>query len=258
MVPLPATGHDDLATRLAGRARPAARSCCSPRARSAASCWRAGWPARARRCRSPSRRPARCRIWRARPAPPRSRRPVRAANLPVGVFPASRTTAALRAHRRAVPGGAAVRRRAGRRAHQRRRGDPPAAGAGQRGRHRRRPLRRPRGGDDGRARGGSSTRSTPSALAARRGLGYPAPHYELATYYDEARAAEGLYGAGAKAKLVRERPLERDAHARAPLRDRGRGAGPHAVRVRRPHRRRGDAGGRRGCSASSARCSAAT
>lgn len=33
-------------------------------------------------------------------------------------------------------------------------------------------------------------------------LGYPAPHYEQATYYDEARAAEGLYGAGAKAKLV--------------------------------------------------------
>ena len=39
-------------------------------------------------------------------------------------------------------------------------------------------------------------------LAARRGWGYPAPHYELATYYDDARAAEGLYGAGAKQKLV--------------------------------------------------------
>src|SRR2546427_67199 len=39
-------------------------------------------------------------------------------------------------------------------------------------------------------------------LATRRGWGYPAPHYELATYYDEARAAEGLYGAGAKTKLV--------------------------------------------------------
>jgi hypothetical protein len=34
-------------------------------------------------------------------------------------------------------------------------------------------------------------------LPARRGIGYPAPHYELATYYEEARAAEGLYGAGA-------------------------------------------------------------
>jgi opine dehydrogenase len=39
-------------------------------------------------------------------------------------------------------------------------------------------------------------------MAARRGWGYPAPHYEMATYYDEARAAEGLYGAGAKAKLL--------------------------------------------------------
>ena len=39
-------------------------------------------------------------------------------------------------------------------------------------------------------------------LAARAGWGYPAPHYELTTYYDEARAAEGLYGAGAKEKLV--------------------------------------------------------
>jgi opine dehydrogenase len=39
-------------------------------------------------------------------------------------------------------------------------------------------------------------------IAARKGWGYPAPHYELATYYDEARAPEGLYGAGAKAKLV--------------------------------------------------------
>lgn len=39
-------------------------------------------------------------------------------------------------------------------------------------------------------------------MAARQGWGYPAPHYELATYYDEARAREGLYGAGASAKLA--------------------------------------------------------
>jgi opine dehydrogenase len=39
-------------------------------------------------------------------------------------------------------------------------------------------------------------------LAARRGWGYPPPDYELATYYDDARAAEGLYGVGAKAKLI--------------------------------------------------------
>jgi len=39
-------------------------------------------------------------------------------------------------------------------------------------------------------------------VMTREGWGYPAPHYELATYYDEARAAAGLYGAGARAKLV--------------------------------------------------------
>jgi opine dehydrogenase len=39
-------------------------------------------------------------------------------------------------------------------------------------------------------------------LATRRGWGYPAPHYEIATYYDDARGAEGLYGPGAKAKLA--------------------------------------------------------
>ena len=39
-------------------------------------------------------------------------------------------------------------------------------------------------------------------VASRTGWGFPAPHYEMATYYDEARAAEGLYGAGARAKLV--------------------------------------------------------
>ena len=39
-------------------------------------------------------------------------------------------------------------------------------------------------------------------IAARQGWGYPAPHYELATYYDEARAAGGLYCAGAKSKQV--------------------------------------------------------
>src|SRR5439155_471071 len=39
-------------------------------------------------------------------------------------------------------------------------------------------------------------------VVTRKGWGYPAPHYELATYYDETRAAEGLYGAGARAKLI--------------------------------------------------------
>ena len=39
-------------------------------------------------------------------------------------------------------------------------------------------------------------------MAARAGWRYPAPHYELATYYDDARAAQGLYGIGARAKLT--------------------------------------------------------
>ena len=39
-------------------------------------------------------------------------------------------------------------------------------------------------------------------VATRAGWGYPAPHYELATYYDEVRAAEGFYGAGARARVA--------------------------------------------------------
>src|SRR5262249_35409095 len=39
-------------------------------------------------------------------------------------------------------------------------------------------------------------------VAARTGWGYPPPHYELATYYDEAQAAEGFYGAGARARVA--------------------------------------------------------
>src|SRR5262245_7426570 len=38
-------------------------------------------------------------------------------------------------------------------------------------------------------------------VAARRGWGYAAPHYEMATYYEDTRAAEGLYGAGARVRL---------------------------------------------------------
>jgi opine dehydrogenase len=42
-------------------------------------------------------------------------------------------------------------------------------------------------------------------VAARDGWGYGAPHYELSTYYDEARAAEGFYGAGARARVAESR-----------------------------------------------------
>lgn len=39
-------------------------------------------------------------------------------------------------------------------------------------------------------------------VATREGWGYAAPHYEQATFHDEGRAAEGLYGAGARARMV--------------------------------------------------------
>ena len=126
--------------------------------------------------------------------------PVRAANLPTGVFPASRTDdvlaklAPLFPVRRCVDALDAALTNAGPIIH------PPLVllnlGAID------------AGGFDVHAQG-----TTPSArrlidavdderTAARRGWGYPAPHYEMATYYDEARASEGLYGAGAKAKLL--------------------------------------------------------
>jgi opine dehydrogenase len=134
-------------------------------------------------------------------APGQVQAPVRAANLPTGVFPAFRTDDTLK---RVAPLYPAARRcadvldaaltNAGAVIH------PPLvllnAGAIDQGRF------------DIHAAG-----TTPSVrrlidavdaerIAARRGWGYPAPHYELATHYDEARAAEGLYGAGARAKLT--------------------------------------------------------
>jgi opine dehydrogenase len=127
--------------------------------------------------------------------------PVRATNLPTGVFPAARTEnvltklAPLFPVRRCVDALDAALTNAGAVIH------PPLvllnAGAIDSGRF------------DVHAEGTTaSVRRLIDAvdeerLAARRGWGYPAPHYEMATtYYDESRAAEGLYGAGAKAKLL--------------------------------------------------------
>ena len=127
--------------------------------------------------------------------------PVRAANLPVGVFPASRSKEALArvgelfpATRPCVDTVDVALNNAGPVIH------PPLVlvnvGAIDAGRF-----------DIHAAGTTASARRLIDAvdgerLAARNGWGYPAPHYELATYYDESRAAEGLYGAGAKAKLV--------------------------------------------------------
>ncbi|OLB96032.1 MAG: hypothetical protein AUH30_13820 [Candidatus Rokubacteria bacterium 13_1_40CM_68_15] len=126
--------------------------------------------------------------------------PVRAANLPTGVFPAARTKDVLSTLRQLYP---VVRpcadvldtalTNAGPVIH------PPLvllnAGAIDRGRF-----------DIHVAGTTASTQRLVEAVdaervASRSGLGYPAPHYELATYYDERRAAEGLYGAGARARL---------------------------------------------------------
>jgi opine dehydrogenase len=127
--------------------------------------------------------------------------PVRAANLPVGVFPASRSKEALArvtelfpATRPCVDAVDVALTNAGPVIH------PPRvlvnAGAIDAGRF-----------DIHAAGTTASARKLIDAVdgervAARGGWGYPAPHYELATYYETARAAEGLYGAGAKEKLV--------------------------------------------------------
>jgi opine dehydrogenase len=126
--------------------------------------------------------------------------PVRAVNLPTGVFPASRTEPVLQRLAEIFPSIRPCRdaldaalTNAGPVIH------PPLvllnAGAIDSGRF------------DVHAAPTSTVRRVIDAVdrervAARDALGYPAPHYELATYYDEARAAEGLYGAGAHAKLV--------------------------------------------------------
>jgi opine dehydrogenase len=129
------------------------------------------------------------------------RAPVRAANLPTGVFPAARAAAVLERLGRLFPSVRpsadaldAALTNAGVVIH------PPLvllnAGAVEAGRF------------DIHAAGTTpGTRRVIHAVDAERvrireALGYAPPHYEIATYYDEARAAEGLYGAGAKAKLV--------------------------------------------------------
>jgi opine dehydrogenase len=130
--------------------------------------------------------------------------PVRAANLPVGVFPAARTAAALErvtalypSIRPCVDALDAALTNTGPVVH------PPLvllnAGAIDAGRL-----------DVHAAATTPSVRRVVDAVddervRARRGWGYPPPDYEVATYYDEARAAEGLYGAGARARLVKSR-----------------------------------------------------
>ncbi|HEY3065812.1 MAG TPA: NAD/NADP octopine/nopaline dehydrogenase family protein [Methylomirabilota bacterium] len=127
--------------------------------------------------------------------------PVRAANLPAGVFPAQRTAATLARVRELFP---AVR---------------PCVDALDVALTNAGPVIHPplvllnAGAIDGGRFDVHAAGTTPSVrrlieavdaerVSARDGLRYPPPHYELATYYEEARAAEGLYGAGARARLT--------------------------------------------------------
>jgi opine dehydrogenase len=127
--------------------------------------------------------------------------PVRAANLPLGVFPASRTEGTLTRLAELCP---SLR---------------PCADALDAALTNAGPVIHPplvllnAGPIDGGRFDIHAAGTTPSVrrlidavdgerVATRQGWGYPPPHYELATYYDEARAAHGLYGAGARAKLV--------------------------------------------------------
>jgi opine dehydrogenase len=127
--------------------------------------------------------------------------PVRAANLPVGVFPASRTAEVVAVLRQLYD---ALR---------------PCADALDVALTNVGPVLHPPlvllnlGAIDGGHFDIHATGTTRSArrlvdaldserVRGRQGWRYPAPHYEMATYYDDARAAEGLYGAGARAKLL--------------------------------------------------------
>lgn len=127
--------------------------------------------------------------------------PVRAANLPVGVFPSARADAALARVRELFPATRpcvdaldAALTNAGIVIH------PPLvllnAGAIDRGRF----DVHAAGTTDGPRRIIDAVDA--ERVATRVGWDYPAPHYELAHYYDETRAAEWLYGAGARAKLT--------------------------------------------------------
>jgi opine dehydrogenase len=200
IVPLPATTHEDLAKRLAGHLTGRQVVLLAPGTfgsyAMARELSRAGGPlplAFAETGTLP--------YLARKTAPATVAAPVRAANLPVGVFPASRGVEALArvrtlfaATRPCVDALDVALTNVGPVLH------PPLvllnAGAID------------EGGFDIHAAG---TTAGPrrlidvvdaERLAARRGWGYPPPDYEMATLYDEARATEGLYGAGARQKLI--------------------------------------------------------
>ena len=200
VVPLPATSHDDLAKHLAGRLSGREVVLLTPG--TLGSFVLARGLARAGATLPLAFAETGTLPYLTRKTGPTSvAAPVRAANLPVGVFPASRSPVALEritalfaATRPCVDALDAALTNAGVVIH------PPLvlvnAGSIDGGRF-----------DIHAAGTTASARRLIDAVdaervASRQGLGYPAPHYEQATLYDEARAAEGLYGAGARQKLV--------------------------------------------------------
>ena len=200
IVPLPATSHEDLAKRLA--------PCLNPQQIVLLTPGTLGSYAMARGiARTGGALPLAFAETGTLPylarktAPGVVKAPVRAANLPIGVFPASRSTRVLPRVAELFPAARPCADAL----------DVALTNAG--------PVLHPplvllnTGAIDGgrfdihAAGTTASVRRLIDAVDAervgtRRGWGYAAPHYEVATYYDEARAAEGLYGAGAKTKLV--------------------------------------------------------
>jgi opine dehydrogenase len=203
VAPLPATGHDDLAVRLAPLLTdrqvvllaPGTLGACAMALRIA---------------REGGRLPlalvetATLPYLTRKSGPAEVRVAVRATNLPVGVFPADRTGEALA---RVAPLYPAVRPCE----------DALAAALANAGPVIHPPLVLLNAGaiDSGRfdihVAGTTPTirrlidAVDAERVAARAGWGYGPPHYELATYYDEARAAEGFYGAGARARVAESR-----------------------------------------------------
>jgi opine dehydrogenase len=200
VVPLPATSHDDLAKHLAGRLTGREVVLLTPG--TLGTFVLARGLARAGATLPLAFAETGTLPYLARKTGPATvAAPVRAANLPVGVFPASRSTVALERVAALFPASRpcadvldAALTNAGVVIH------PPLV------------LVNAASIDAGRfdihaAGTTASARRLIDAVdgervASRRGLGYPAPHYELTTYYDEGRAAEGLYGAGARQKVV--------------------------------------------------------
>ena len=201
VVPLPATSHEDVATRLAGRLTGKEIVLLTPGTLGSYVIARALARAGATLPLAFAETGTLPFLTR-KTGPATVAAPVRAANLPVGVFPASRAKTALERIRALFPATRpcvdvldAALTNAGPVIH------PPLV------------LVNAAAIDGGRfdihAAGTSpSARKLIDAVddervAARQGIGYPPPHYDMATtYYDEARASEGLYGAGAQAKLI--------------------------------------------------------